>query len=169
MLVKNRSAGIVGYTIPDLNVKRRFTAGEVKKISKEELEKLAYQPGGAYLLVNYLQVSAEDAKELELEPEREYYLSDEEIKELMLNGSLDAFLDALDFAPAGVIDMFKDFAVSLPLKDMDKIAALKKKTGFDATKALTNQRATEETETVETTERKRRVTENTNPKYKVVG
>lgn len=167
MIVKNRSAGIVGYTIPDLNIKRRFVAGEAKNISKEELEKLAYQPGGAYLLANYLQVSAEDVKTLDIETEREYFFSEADIKKLMTEDSLDAFLDALDFAPEGVIDMIKDYAVKLPLKDTDKIDALKKKTGFDAHAALANQKATEQEDAPVVTERKRRVEEK--PKYNVVG
>jgi hypothetical protein len=40
--VKNRSASVLGYTLPDINVRRRFAPGEVKNISKDELERLAY-------------------------------------------------------------------------------------------------------------------------------
>mgnify|MGYP006988999603 CR=1 FL=1 len=53
-----------------------------------------------------------------------------------MRGSLDAFLDALDFAPMGVIDLIKSMAVSLPLTDLNKRKALKDKTGFDVDKAL---------------------------------
>ena len=42
MKIKNRSAGTVVYAIEDLNIRRRFAAGEVKDISKEELVKLLY-------------------------------------------------------------------------------------------------------------------------------
>lgn len=56
MRVKNRSVSVVGYTIPDLNIRRRFVPGEIKEISNEELDKLLYQPGGHYLLANFLQV-----------------------------------------------------------------------------------------------------------------
>lgn len=136
MLVKNRCAGLVGYEIPDLNIHRRFVAGETKEISKEELEKLAYQPGGLYILQNYLQVSKEDAKALDMTNEPEYYLTEAEIKDLLINGSLDAFLDALDFAPKGVIDMFKDMAIKLPLTDTNKMKAIKDKTGYDVAKAI---------------------------------
>ena len=36
--VKNRSAGVAVYRIPELGVRRTFQSGEVKKISAEELE-----------------------------------------------------------------------------------------------------------------------------------
>jgi hypothetical protein len=54
----------------------------------------------------------------------------------MKNGSLDEFLDCLDFAPPGVIDLIKKFSVSLPMTDFQKVNALKAKTGFDAAAAL---------------------------------
>ena len=54
----------------------------------------------------------------------------------MLSDPLDNFLDALDFAPIGVIDLIKSMAVSLPLTDIDKRRALKDKTGFDVDAAL---------------------------------
>jgi hypothetical protein len=47
-------------------------------------------------------------------------MSEADVKELILNGSLDAWKDALDFAPAGVIDLIKDFSVKLPLTDYNK-------------------------------------------------
>ena len=55
---------------------------------------------------------------------------------MLLNGSLDAFLDALDFAPIGVIDLIKTMSVQLPLTDLNKRRALKEKTGFDVDRAL---------------------------------
>ena len=54
----------------------------------------------------------------------------------MATGSLDEFLDCLDFAPPGVIDLIKKLSVSMPLTDFQKVNALKAKTGFDAAAAL---------------------------------
>ena len=59
---------------------------------------------------------------------------------------MDAFLDALDFAPIGVIDLIKSMAVSLPLTDYNKRQALKEKTGFDVDKALDHMREEKEEE-----------------------
>lgn len=135
--VKNRSAGVATYRIPELGIRRTFQAGEVKKISAEELEKLTYRPGGMALLANFLQIlDAEGIQKVGLKPEPEYYMSERDVANLMMNGSLDAFLDCLDFAPPGVIDLIKKLSVSLPLTDFNKCKALKEKTGFDCGAAL---------------------------------
>lgn len=135
--VKNRSAGVATYKIPELGVRRSFQAGEVKKISAEELEKLTYRPGGMALLANFLQIMEPEAiAKVGLRTEPEYNMSEKDIINLMKNGSLDEFLDCLDFAPPGVIDLIKKFSVSLPLTDFQKVNALKAKTGFDAAAAL---------------------------------
>lgn len=137
--VKNRSAGMVVYTIPEANIRREFAPGETKKIKYEELEKLTYQSGGRELMANFLQVDKDVTDEFSIRREPEYNMSEKDIIGLLQNGSLDAFLDCLDFAPAGVIDLVKKFSISLPLNDLDKRRALKEKTGFDVTTALANQ------------------------------
>ena len=63
-------------------------------------------------------------------------MNETQIIELLKSGSFDAFLDCLQFAPTGVIDLIKTFSVELPLTDTRKIEALKEKTGFDVIKAL---------------------------------
>ena len=139
MKVKNRSMSTVGYDIPDLRVSRHFAPGEIKEIPQVELETLLQQPGGRTLLTEYLQVNRDDIKQLDvIQPEQEYFYSDDEIKHIMQHGSQDEFLDMLDFAPEGVMNMIKGYAVQLPLTDLYKIEALRKKTGFDSSKALEN-------------------------------
>lgn len=139
MKVRNRSTSVVVYSVPDLKVKREFSAGEIKEIPQQELEALLQQPGGRVILTEYLQVSKEDITRLDvIQPEQEYFYSDEDVKNIMRNGSLDEFLDMLDFAPEGVMDMIKTYAVQLPLTDLYKVNALREKTGFDSAKALEN-------------------------------
>ena len=137
--VKNRSASEVVYSIPEDGIRRPFAPGEVKRISYEELQKLSYQPGGREIMTNFLQIESEEVtSELNIKREVEYDMSEEQIIELLRSGSLDAFLDALDFAPTGVIDLIKTFAVQLPLNDVEKCNALKEKTGFDVMTAIKN-------------------------------
>ncbi len=137
--VKNRSATTVLYKIPEDNIRRRFTPGETKRISYEELLKLSYQPGGREMMANFLQIQSEGVpKSLGMNPEPEYYMSEAQIVELLKNGSQEAFLDCLDFAPEGVIDLIKRLSVSLPLTDYQKRVALKAKTGFDVDAAIAN-------------------------------
>ena len=135
--VKNRSSSMVFYKIPETNIRREFQPGEVKAIPFGELEKLTYQPGGRELLEQFLQIIEEDAtSSLAVHRDVEYDMSEAQIRDLLLTGSLDAFLDALDFAPIGVLDLIKTLAVSLPGTDLNKRKALKEKTGFDVDKAL---------------------------------
>lgn len=135
--VKNRSSSVVVYRIPEKNLRREFAPGETKKVPFEELEKLTYQEGGRELLENFLQILEEEVtSNLNVNREVEYNMNEQQIAALLQTGSLDAFLDALDFAPIGVIDLIKTLAVQLPLTDMNKRKALKEKTGFDVDRAL---------------------------------
>lgn len=137
--VKNRSAGVVIYRIPEDNIRREFMPGETKVINIKELEKLSYQPGGQMMMNNFLQIqSAEAQRELNIPVEQEYNYSEQDIIRVMENGTLDEFLDMLDFAPQGVLDLVRRFSVSLPLNDIQKRRALKEKTGFDVNAALTH-------------------------------
>ena len=136
-LVKNRGASHVSYRIPEDGIRRSFAPGETKEISYQELEKLTFQPGGMMLLTNYLQlIETEALNAFGIRTEPEYHMSEADIAKLIKAGSLDAFLDALDFSPISVIDLIKKLSVDIPLMDMEKRKALKAKTGFDVDAAL---------------------------------
>jgi hypothetical protein len=49
---------------------------------------------------------------------------------------MDTFLDAIDFAPLGVIDLIKDLAWRLPISDFRKIEAIKSQLNFDVARAI---------------------------------
>ena len=149
--VQNRDNGSVGYTIPDLNnLHRTYQPNETKNITMDELRKLSYVPGGMEILRNYLVILDEEAREEILsDVEPEYYLTKDGVKKLLLEGSLDALLDCLDFAPSGVVDLVKDIAVEIELNDVKKRDAILNKTGFNVTNAINiNKETTEETEKV---------------------
>ncbi len=135
--VKNRGASVVVYRIPEEGIRRTFAPGEEKVISYAELEKLTYQPGGMAILSNFLQIRDMDTiRAFNMKVEPEYHMSDADVAKLLTTGSLDSFLDALDFAPRSVIDVIKKMSVSLPLTDIHKRKALKEKLGFDVDAAL---------------------------------
>lgn len=137
VLVKNRSAAIVLIDVPNIHLHLEVQPGQTIKMKYEDLCEFAQVPGGATMLREYLQLQEQEIEELNLgEVEPEYNYSEEDIKKLILEGSIDEFLDCLDFAPTGVIDLIKKFAVDLPMTDLRKIEELKKKTGFDAESAL---------------------------------
>lgn len=138
-VVKNRSASRVVYRIPEAGIRREFAPGESKNLEYDELQKLSYQPGGVALMANFLQIQDSGTiQDLGIRTEPEYNMSEKEVVKLLTTGSLDAFLDCLDFAPIGVVDLVKKYAVSLPLTDYEKRKALKDKTGFDVDGALKN-------------------------------
>ena len=179
--VMNRSGSTLVYSVEDDNgrtLRRQFAPGESRQIPYWELEKLTYQPGGEELLNNYLMVRAEEVLDaLNVLAEQEYFMTREDVIDLLSIDSLDAFLDALDFAPRGVIQMIKDLAVELPLNDVSKREALKKKTGFDVTSAINNNIASKVDEGEVTSAPRRRVQPDTSaparravepPKYKIV-
>ena len=149
--VQNRDNGSVGYTIPDLNnLHRTYQPNETKNITMDERRKLSYIPGGMEILRNYLVILDEEAREEILsDVEPEYYLTKDGVKQLLLEGSLDALLDCLDFAPSGVVDLVKDVAVEIELNDVKKRDAILNKTGFNVTNAINfNKETTDETEKV---------------------
>lgn len=138
-LVTNRSASRVCYAVPELGVKLRdFQPGETKKISGAELQGLMYVPGGRALLQHYLQVQNEEVRdELIGRVEPEYNMNIEQVRELITNpNNMDEWLDALDFAPEGVIDLIKTLSVSIPLTDTRKMEAFKKKKGIDLARMI---------------------------------
>ena len=177
--VKNRSNSTVIYSVPDLNVRRQFSPGETKQLSVAELEALTYCPGGLNLIKSCLLIQdqgiANQIINYKIEPE--YWLDEAGVKKLIVDGTLDEFLDCLDFAPEGVIELVKIISTRLPLNDVKKREALKAKTGYDLDRVLLNMRLVKEEEAAEgkveetTPERRVKKTDTgrrTTPNYKVV-
>ena len=164
--VTNRDNGHVGYRIPDMNnLVRDFSANETKNITVEELKKLAYISGGPTLIRDYLIIDdAEVVREVLGEVEPEYYYTEEDVKNLLLTGSLDALKDCLEFAPKGTIDLVKKLAIEMPLNDISKRKAILEMTGFNVDAAImVNEETKEESED---TQKVRRISEPTKEEAK---
>lgn len=135
--VTNRSNSIVGYTLPEMHITRRFRAGESKELPAGELRALAWIKGGRVILEDHLVMDNEDlVNELVYNVQPEYFYTKDDVKELLLKGSNDQLLDALDFGGDGIKSLIKDLAVELQLNDVQKRNIIKEKTGFDVTKAI---------------------------------
>ena len=141
----NRDNAAVFYDIPEMNgLHRVFQPNEVKEVTLKELIKLSYEPGGMSLLRNNFVLNNKEAIKIilgQVEPEYSYTPAD--VKNLLLNGSLDELLDCLDFAPEGVIELVKNLAVELPLNDVAKREAILEKTNFNVTNAIQIKKETE--------------------------
>lgn len=147
--VVNKFNGVVGYDVPELGVHRNFYPHESKDISFDELEKLSFIPGGDVILKEYLEIVDEKvvAALFNQNSEPEYHYSEDDVKKLLTTGTLDQFLDCLDFAPDVIKDMIKDLSVKMPLNDMNKRQAIKDKLGFDVTRAIEIQNTKYDSET----------------------
>lgn len=135
--VANRASSRVIYKIPESGVVRDFAPKQRRRIKFSELELLSFNFGGQNLLRNNLIILDKEAREA-LVPgtEIEYDYDEADVKRLLFEGSLDEFLDCLDFAPQGVIDLIKDCAVKYELNDNQKRKAILQKTGFNVTNAI---------------------------------
>lgn len=157
--VRNRNNGTTGYTLPDSNVRRFFSPGEVKKIPFDELQSLQYADGGDYILKNLLVVEDKEALEkLNMSVEPEYFYNEQKIREMLFNAEMDAFLDFLDYAPEGAIEIAKDIAVKEQIPDTRKRKAISEKTGFNIDNAImvNNVMNTEDEASTEKEEKKER-------------
>ena len=145
-IVNRVGNGVVSYTIPDMgNLQRVFQDGEEKVITFEEIRKLSYVPGGMVLLNDYLVIEDRQVlEELNMNPEQEYFYTKEDIEQLMKEGSLEEFLDCLDFAPEGVLEAIKTLSVELPLNDVAKRKAILEKLNFNVDNAVKNKQLIEQ-------------------------
>lgn len=154
--VTNRNNGVVGYQIPEMNnLQRQFAPGVTKEISFEELQNLYWLKGGRVLLQNYLIVEDPEAlKALQVEVEPEYFYTDKQIVDIMVNGTLDQFLDMLDFSNKGVKESIKTLAVDLPLNDVAKRKAILDVLGFNVDNAIAVKEAKMDDGEEDTTDKK---------------
>lgn len=138
MKVTNRSDSRVVYNLPELNNTRRlFEVGETKELTNKEMDALYQLAGGAELVKDYLLI--EDRQWVFKncgEVPTEYYWNTPEITKCILEDPLDLFAETLDYAPAGVLDVLKRLAWTLPLTDLNKIKAIEDKLGFDVQAAV---------------------------------
>lgn len=146
--VTNRANGTVGYMIPDMgNFRRKFAPGETKPVPVEEVQKLMWIPGGQYLLENCLIIEDKELVEQILgDVEPEYNYTEEDIKKLLTSGTIEQFMDFMDFAPVGAIDLMKALAVKIEVNDVDKRNYILEKTGFNVNKAIEINHASSEVE-----------------------
>ena len=159
--VRNRNNGSTGYELRDSHVVRKFEAGQTKELTFGELRELSYIPGGEYIIKNLLVIEdAEALQALNLDNvEPEYFYDEAKIRELLFNGTLEEFLDFLDFSPEGGLEIAKQIAVNEEVPDTRKREALSEKTGFniDAAISLNKQLDVEEEEEAKETKKERRV------------
>ena len=136
--VVNRASGSLAYKIDTLRVTRHWRKpGDYLNISIAELLELKTVKGGQSLLENYVIIEDKEALSVlfpdqELEPEYNYGLK--EIEVLLYEADTEQLLDALDFAPKGVLDLIKAKSAEKLPNTTAKIEAINKKFKIDLNK-----------------------------------
>lgn len=110
----------VNYVLPELNnTTRNFAPApfsgkpEVKVITFHELYLLHNSPGGAKLIYENLQIKDNKVRvALNLPTDPEFDYSIEDIKKLMVDGTKEQILDALDFGPFYIAQWMKSTLVT---------------------------------------------------------
>lgn len=139
VMVKNRADHEVGYTLKDTNQHRSFAPRETKRLPYSEIETLSWDTGGLRVLQKYLIITdGEVRKELfgtdYIEPE--YLYDKEDVKKLLLKGTLDELDDCLTFGGDAIVELVVNAATELNISDIYKRNLIKEKTGFDVTRML---------------------------------
>lgn len=128
--VRNRTEGIVSYAIPSLRILRTWNkVGDILYIPKEELIEALTIPGGRYTIEHLLVIEDTEVR-LEVlgrEMEPEYFYSEKEIDSLLHGGSIEQFLDCLDYAPDGVLSLIKEKSIRKLPDSTAKIEAINRK------------------------------------------
>lgn len=156
--VTNRNTGSTGYVL-DGGIHRTFNPGETKVVPLSELQALQFDKGGDKILRDYLIIEDKSALEaLSIETEPEYFYNEDDVKDILLNGSMDQLEDTLNFAPKGVIDILKKVAVDIEVPDIRKRDMISEKTGLNISNAIMiNHIMAEDSEPVEEKKVERKV------------
>lgn len=153
-----------GYILSSSGRARRLIPGVTMRVSAGELRELFFQPGGSILLQNYINVGNKSlAAEFGVPYDAiEYNWTEADVNKCLLEDEIDVLLDALDFAPQGIVETLKDKAIELEINDRAKIKAIAEKTGVDIDAAIKNKHAYDNSDTnVADKPRQRRVQKTT--------
>lgn len=170
--VKSRSRGKVVYKIDALRISRTWNRpGDIINIPIDELIELKTVRGGKVLLDKYLIIEDEEAKALlydyELPPEYDY--GEVEVDYLLHKGTNEQLMDALDYAPEGVLFMIKSMAIKNKPDTTAKVEAINKKFNIDLMSIIKNAEIDESVEEEVITPRRSEPVKIVTPsKYKVV-
>lgn len=107
-------------------------------LTLEEIKNILNTPGGRDILEN--KVIIEDAdlvKDLGLDVEPEYYYTENDVENLLANGTVAQLKDTIDFAPEGTISLIVETATKMKLGDRNKLQVIKEMTGANVEQMIT--------------------------------
>lgn len=134
------------------NINRIFPKlGFKMLLSEESIRNIAYNPGGRYILENRLIINDQElVKKLELNLELEDSYTPNDIKDLLINGSVDQLEDALNFGNKGTKELIKDIAIDIEINDLEKRRVIQNYTKVNINQAIENKGEETDTASVQT-------------------
>lgn len=163
IMVENMCGHRIGIFLQSSNQRRYFEPNVPMPMKVADIRELNWQSGGQYMLMNQLRIKNKDlAYEIGVPEDLiEYWWTTQDIVNALTTSSLDVFLDALDWAPEGIIEQMKNQAIKLEISDNRRIKALQERTGADITAIIANKHSYENDDNNVTEEKKtRRVKQN---------
>ena len=125
--VVNNTTGNVGYTVPNLHIRRSFRPQQTLMVTFDELEEGLYEPGTRKLFeVGFLTVvnkADRIALGLAIVDEEEKIIEDaaapthEEIKAALKSDKYADFYLLMKNAPSGTLSLVVDYAIELEIND----------------------------------------------------
>ena len=145
--VQNMTSGTLSYRLPS-GPYRFFSSNMRMTVTAGELRELATMQGGRVLLQSHLSVhNPELAREFGVDESTiEYTWTEEDIRRVLVEGDMDELLDALDFAPEGIVEELARKAVEWKIPDNNKIKAISEATNLDIASQIRNQEQIEQKE-----------------------
>lgn len=139
MKIKNRSNTTASYALENLSIRRQLRPGEEIEITKAEFKELLYLRGGSTFIREYLLISQDIAEEFDLEFEPEFWLDEAQVAALIEKGSYAQLASCLDFAPTGVLEIVKNYALKGKPLTSDKKELINSKLKINIDTMLQNQ------------------------------
>lgn len=146
--LRNFTTNTVVYRTPSTRVRRELPAGGSIKVTAGEIREMMYDKGCVDILRNYVQICN---KPLALEVgvsedsyENEYNWTLADIKNCLLNGSIEQLADAMDFAPDGIKESLLTEAINLEIPDVRKRDIISKAMNRDVSGMIINKHKIEE-------------------------
>lgn len=125
---------------PDKNLRITFAKNQTRKFKAGDIREWNFLKGIHVLFTEYLSVQNKElAEEIGVSDqvlEYEYQWTPEDVRNLLVGGTLEELEDVLNCAPLGIIETIVDQAVEIRLNDVAKRNLIKEHTGKDITKKL---------------------------------
>ncbi len=136
--VVSRYGGMISIKESNTGIVRTWPkCGAKLYLTEDSLLNLSMTPGARKLIQDYLIIKNDEVlEELEVDVELEYHYEVKEVTDLLMNGSEEELIDALNLAPKGVVDLIKKVAIEIQLPNMNKRKIIDKMLQVDISKMI---------------------------------